>query len=273
MNLQNEKNYLIISASSGIAEKFCLYLINKKKVKLFLCARDIKKINKNLTSSNKVKLFKLNILKKREIVKTTNYFKKNKIKLNSIIFFNGKLEEPKEIIKINYLKWLNIFNINFLSNVYMTKSFFPFVKKFSYSKIIFFSGGGSFNSWEKFSSYSTAKTSLVRFCENLAVETKKYKIIVNCVAPGFIKTPIHSKTYKNLKNLNHSYKKELIANYKKKPKFENVIGLMNFLLSNKSLVVTGRTISANFDQWRKKKFLSKLKSNPNFLMMRRKNIT
>jgi len=67
--------------------------------------------------------------------------------------------------------------------------------------------------------------------------------------------------------------KELKENYKKKPTFENVIGLINFLLSNKSLVVTGRTISANFDQWKNKEFLSKLKSDPNFLMMRRKNIT
>ena len=53
-----------------------------------------------------------------------------------------------------------------------------------------------------------AKTALVRFCENLAMK-QKYKIIVNCIAPGFLRTAIHNDALSNLNNLNKDYRNQL----------------------------------------------------------------
>ena len=47
---------------------------------------------------------------------------------------------------------------------------------------IFFSGGGSANSFPKFSSYSLAKTAIVRLVENIHDEFKS--ISTYCIAPA-----------------------------------------------------------------------------------------
>ena len=151
-------------------------------------------------------------------------------------------------------------------------NFYPLIKKNNFSNIIFFSGGGSFNEWNKFSSYSCSKTALVRMVENLAVELLDKKIMVNCIAPGFIPTAIHDKNFKNLSKLNKKYKYELIKKYKNRKKFNKVISLANFLLDTKKIYLTGRTLSANFDKWYSKKFLTEIKKNNNFLKLRRENI-
>jgi len=265
-----KKKYLIIGASSGISQSICQDLIKKDRV--YLCSRNINSLNQETKLSKNSYLYKLNIKKEKEVIELIKLFRLKKIKFDAVIFFQGKLEKPSEIININYKKWLKVFEINFLTNVYLVKNIFPLLKKNSFSKIIFFSGGGSFNSWEKFSAYSCAKTALVRFCENLAMETKKYKIIVNCIAPGFLKTSIHKNSFSELKNLNEDYKNQLKDNINTEPNFNRVNGLLKYLLKNNSLILTGRTISANYDPWNEKNFKKKLKNNPNFLMMRRINL-
>lgn len=265
-----KKKYLILGASSGISQSICLDILKKNKV--YLCSRNLNSLSRDIKISKNSHLYKLNILKKKDVFELVNLFNLKKIKFDAVIFFQGKLEKPSEIINIDYNKWLKVFEINFLANVYLVKNIFPLLKKNSYSKIIFFSGGGSFNAWEKFSAYSCAKTALVRFCENLAMETKKYKIIVNCIAPGFLRTAIHNDALSNLNNLNKDYRNQLKKNKNSEPNFNKVNKLIKYLLKNKSLLVSGRTISANFDPWADNNFKKKLKKNDNFLMMRRINL-
>ena len=189
--------------------------------------------------------------------------------MDGIICCQGFLGEPENIYDYDIDEWFKIFNLNFKSNLIIINKLLKLVKKNQFSKIIFFSGGGAFNTWEKFSAYSVAKTALVRFAENLALELKKYKIVVNCIAPGFMKTNIHNESLKKMKKLPKAYKSQLQNNMKSKPDFRKVVGLINFIIKTKSIDISGRTISANWDKWSGKNFIKFLKNNKDYLTLRR----
>ncbi len=261
-------NYIIIGTSQGIGKEVLKSL--SKKNKLIICSRKIVNIKKKFTNSSNIFLkFDANNLK--DIDKLFNLAKKKFKKIDGIICCQGVLGEPKNIYDYNTKNWFKIFDLNFKSNFLIINKLFKLIKKNHYSNIIFFSGGGAFNTWEQFSPYSVAKTALVRFSENLAAELKEYKIIVNCIAPGFIRTNIHNKSLKKLSKLSKKYKSQLKKSLKTKPDFNNVIGLIDFIIKTKNMNLSGRTISANFDKWKNKNFLDHLKKNKDYLTLRRHN--
>tara|TARA_B100001142_G_scaffold319383_1_gene362785 strand:+ start:5522 stop:6325 length:804 start_codon:yes stop_codon:yes gene_type:complete len=258
--------YVLIGASQGIGREIANSL--SKKNRLILCSRNILSVKKNFLGSKHLFLkFDANNLK--DINKLFKLVKTKFGKLDGIICCQGVLGEPENIYDYNVDKWFKIFNLNFKSNLVIANKLLRLVKKNQFSKIIFFSGGGAFNTFEKFSPYSVAKTALVRFAENLALELKKYKIIVNCIAPGFMKTNIHNLGLKKMKKLPRTYKTQLQKNMKSKPDFTKVVGLVNFIINTKSIDISGRTISANWDKWNGKNFIKFLKNNKDYLTLRR----
>ena len=261
--------YIIIGSSQGIGLEIAKSL--GKKNNLILCSR-----KKNIYLNNKLnkhEYIKTDVTKISDIRKLYKKLKSRKLKLDGAIFCQGLLGSPIDIIdKTKIKKWNKIFDTNFTSNLLLIRYILPFIKKKSFSKIIFFSGGGAFNTWPKFSAYSVSKTALVRFSENLADELKKHKIIVTCLAPGFINTKIHKGNYSRLESLNKKYKDELKKNKTKEPNFDNIIGLTNYVIKSKNMSISGKTISANFDNWKSKFFISKLLKDRKNLTLLRKNI-
>mgnify|MGYP001193519166 CR=1 FL=1 len=258
--------YVIIGASQGIGKEIANSL--SKKNKLILCSRNITAVKKNFSNNDHLFL-KFDANNINDVNKLFKLVQSKFRKIDGIICCQGFLGEPENIYDYNIIKWFKIFDLNFKSNLIIIRKLLKLVKKNQFSKIIFFSGGGAFNTWEKFSAYSVAKTALVRFAENLALELKKYKIVVNCIAPGFMKTNIHNKSLKKIKKLPKEYRHQLQNNMKSKPDFRKVVGLINFIIKTKTIDISGRTISANWDRWNGKNFLNFLKKNKDYLTLRR----
>ena len=258
--------YVIIGASQGIGREIANSLSEKNK--LILCSRNITSVKK-IFLEGKHSFLKFDANSSKDIDKLYKLVKNKFGTLDGIICCQGFLGEPENIYDYDIDKWFKIFNLNFKSNLIIINKLLKLVKKNQFSKIIFFSGGGAFNTWEKFSAYSVAKTALVRFAENLALELKKYKIVVNCIAPGFMKTNIHNESLKKMKKLPKAYKSQLQNNMKSKPDFRKVVGLINFIIKTKSIDISGRTISANWDKWSGKNFIKFLKNNKDYLTLRR----
>jgi|TARA_B100001964_G_C14244988_1_gene606962 NAD(P)-dependent dehydrogenase (short-subunit alcohol dehydrogenase family) len=258
--------YVIIGASQGIGKEIANSL--SKKNKLILCSRNIRSVKKNFSNNDHLFL-KFDANNIRDVNKLFKLAKSKFGTIDGIICCQGFLGEPENICDYDIKKWFKIFDLNFKSNLIIIRKLLKLVKKNQFSKIIFFSGGGAFNTWEKFSAYSVAKTALVRFSENLALELKKYKIIVNCIAPGFMKTNIHNKSLKKIKKLPKEYRSQLQNNMKNKPDFRKVVELINFIIKTKSSDISGRTISANWDKWNDRNFLNFLKKNKDYLTLRR----
>jgi NAD(P)-dependent dehydrogenase (short-subunit alcohol dehydrogenase family) len=117
-------------------------------------------------------------------------------------------------------------------------------------KIINLSGGGATYPRPNFSAYAASKAGVVRLTETLAEEAKKFNIQVNAIAPGAVSTRLHEQI---LAAGEAAGEKALAESRKVKEgggtSLELPVGLAVFLASDESNGLTGRLISAVWDDW------------------------
>ena len=168
----------------------------------------------------------------------------------------------------NWDEWKTAIEINLYGVVNACRYIVPELKKKRSGKIIILSGGGATKAMPNFSAYAASKAAVVRYAETLAEELQDYNIQVNCVAPGsmntdFMETAIAAgpdKTGKDFYDRMVKQKEEGGAS------IENAAELIAFLASDKSNHITGRLISAVWDDW---KNLDKTQLKPDMYTLRR----
>jgi NAD(P)-dependent dehydrogenase (short-subunit alcohol dehydrogenase family) len=156
----------------------------------------------------------------------------------------GPLEEtdPRE--------WRRALEVNLIGSVNLARGILPALRRRGHGKIIFFSGGGAAYGRPFFTAYSSAKTALVRFTESLAQEVEGANIQVNAIAPG----PIMSHMWDEMRAAGAAGGPKLLAELSQMEKSggasaDRAAALTAFLASEKSNRVTGRLISALWDDW------------------------
>jgi len=175
------------------------------------------------------------------------------------------------IKNIDMKDFLNTIEINLMGTIYMCNMFSKLqTNKTNRRKIINFSGGGGTAPFPNYSAYATSKAGIIRFTENLAIELSE-NFDVNCIAPGFVATRLHQATLdagsniageifyqSTIKQLNDGgISPEMAAN------------LAIFLLSDDSNGITGKIISAPWDDWSNSDFQELLKNDKDFATLRR----
>jgi 3-oxoacyl-[acyl-carrier protein] reductase len=151
------------------------------------------------------------------------------------------------IQKIATTKWEDTLKVNLFGTFYCIKETVPHMVSQKSGKIINLSGGGAFKPLPNFSAYSTSKAAIVRLTETLAEELKEYNIQVNAIAPGSIKTKMTKDVLENRELAGKEYQiaKEVLATGG--ADLGKVGELATFLASDESDGLTGRTISAQWD--------------------------
>jgi len=118
------------------------------------------------------------------------------------------------------------------------------------ASIINLSGGGATGPRANFSAYATAKVGLVRFSETIAEELKGDGIRVNCIAPGAMKTGMLQEVVN--KSVAAGQREAALAGEvftKGGAYMDDVSDLALFLASNASKGISGKLISAVWDNW------------------------
>ena len=120
-------------------------------------------------------------------------------------------------------------------------------------KIIILSGGGATNPLPNISSYAASKVAVVRLAETLAEELKPFRVDVNAIAPGALKTRFVEQV---LEAGPEKAGKEFFAKNKKWAEegavpLELGARLAVYLASVESNGITGKLISAQWDPWEK----------------------
>ena len=269
------KNLLITGGTSGIGLEIIRKLADQN-VNILTCARSKKKLVQIKKEFKEIKIFKCDISKESNVKKLFDFSKKNFKSIDIIINTAGIYGEIEKIENSNFKIWKKAIEVNFFGTYLICKYFIPLLKASKIKKIINFSGGGAFNSFPNYSAYASSKAALVRFSETLASELKKEKIAVNCIAPGFVTTPLHEATI--AAGVGKAGKEFLNFTKQKLKKgsvpIELPVKCVEFLISSKSKNLTGKTISASFDKWHSKKFQTEI-SNYNktdIFTMRRVNL-
>ena len=151
------------------------------------------------------------------------------------------------------------------------KRVFAIYEKNKKGKIIQISGGGATNPMPNISSYAASKSAIVRFMETLAIELKEYRIDVNSVAPGALNTDMLEQILKAGPKVvgDNFYKKCKNQKSTGGSNIENAIKLIIFLASDLSNGITGKLISAQWDNWKKWPLFKKELSESNAYTIRR----
>jgi len=174
-----------------------------------------------------------------------------------------------KFINLDYNDWIINLSNNFLGTVNMIRGFFSINENKNHRKIINFSGGGSTSSRPNFSAYAVSKTAIVKFTEILADEIADQNIDINAIAPGAVNTNMLDEVLAAKSLAGEEY---ALARKRKKsggvsPK--KAVDLCQFLLSEDANGVTGKLISAIWDDYRDSNFLTRLKTDPEFCCLRR----
>lgn len=134
--------------------------------------------------------------------------------------------------------------------VNMIRAVLPFMKEKNYGKIINIAGGGATSARPFFDAYSASKVAIVRLTENIAREFSDYNIDVNAISPGAMNTRLAD----DIISAGSSVGKESIDAQKRKKNGATPLdvpaGLAVFLASAESDGISGRIISAVWDDWK-----------------------
>jgi NAD(P)-dependent dehydrogenase (short-subunit alcohol dehydrogenase family) len=269
-NLKN-KNILVTGGTLGLGFQLASHFI-QKGANVIICSRKTKNIN---SAYNKLKTklknkqilfaFKADLSKEIDV---KNLYKKISKKFNhiDILVSNAGVYGPKgPLIDIDWNDWKKSFNINFFGSVFLIKVFTKLIKKSTRGKIIQLSGGGATSPLPNLSCYAASKAAIVRFVETISIELLKFDIDVNCIAPGALNTRLLDEVIKaGPKKVGNSfYQKSLEQKRTGGAGYISVIALCEFLCSAKSNGITGKLISAQWDNYRKlaKKNLLNYKSD------------
>src|SRR6266542_3298533 len=127
--------------------------------------------------------------------------------------------------------WLDTINTNLVGTYRVVHAVLPVLAP--NGRILLMSGGGAFDPSPEFSAYAVAKAGVVSLMETLAVELEGSGITINCVAPGKIPTTIHPEPLPDDGGR----------------AMAQAVACIRHLLSPATVGLTGKTVSAAYDDW------------------------
>ena len=150
----------------------------------------------------------------------------------------------------DYSAWHQTLQVDLLAPVALCRGLINLMKSNGGGSIINLSGGGATGPRANFSAYATAKAALVRFSETIAEELKTSGIRVNCIAPGAMKTEMLAEVLRT-GNISGDREQALARKVFEDggASMDRVADLALFLASDASKGITGKLISAVWDDW------------------------
>ena len=146
--------------------------------------------------------------------------------------------------------WRYALDVNLLGTVNMTRHLLPHFRRNNFGRIVNLSGGGATKGRPGFSCYAAAKAAIVRLTETVAMEVADADITVNAVAPGVLNTRLLAEALRAEEG-----RAQKPATSAQQPggdmsSLENAAELCCYLVSAESGSISGRLISAVWDDWR-----------------------
>jgi 3-oxoacyl-[acyl-carrier protein] reductase len=250
-NLKN-KVAVITGGTGGIGSVIAL-LFAKEGAKVIIIDVDKKRIDALVKKIGNGSIgIKIDVRNPSQIKKAVSEIAIKFKKIDVLVNAAGIQGPIGLFIDANLDDWTNNIKINLFGTANFCKAVLPLMIKRKGGRIINFSGGGATFSRSHFSAYAVSKIGIVKFSEILADEVKKYHIYVNAIAPGGINTNMLKEVLQQRKSAGEEEFKK--AQERKKTGGtppELVAELVLFLASEKSHNLTGKLISAPWDNWKK----------------------
>lgn len=154
--------------------------------------------------------------------------------------------------QVPWEEWRQTVEIDLLGTVLCCRAVLPIMKRQRSGKIVVLSGGGATSPQPGMSAYAASKAAVVRFAETLALESRDSGIDVNAVAPGALNTRMLEQLISaGPERLGEqAYASAIRRHAEGGASLEDATALVTFLASPDSDGISGRLLSAVWDDWR-----------------------
>lgn len=166
---------------------------------------------------------------------------------------NAGVYGPKGLIEdVDWQEWTDAVAINLFGTVLMSRAVIPQLRRQGYGKIVNLSGGGATAPLPRLSAYAASKAAVVRLTETFAQELQDASVDVNAIAPGALNTRLLDEVLEagpeRVGEL--FYAKAVEQRDKGGTPVQKGADLAVFLASAESDGISGRLLSALWDDWR-----------------------
>lgn len=170
-----------------------------------------------------------------------------------ILVCNAAILGPLGAVQeVDWDDWVRTVEINLFGAVLCCRAVLPTMRQQGSGKIIILSGGGATRPQPRMSAYAASKAAVVRFAETLAEEVSEDGIEVNAVAPGALNTRFLEQVLAAGPDRVGAelYQQSLRQKSDGGADPDLAAELVAFLASSESDGISGRLISALWDEWR-----------------------
>ena len=271
MDIEKKKLNVTIFGSSGEIGSFLStkFLPNCKSINLFNRNKNkIKYMKKKLNYKKNIKLinfFNFNTKNEKSIKSSLKKNKKIIRETDLLILTIAEQGEINNFFRLNMKKFNKTIFTNFTFYVIFFRYLFNMLKPDKEILIVLFSGGGSTSYRKNFSSYSLSKLCLVKLTEILNFEINNKKIRFNIISPGVVESKMTRIIYRNKSKVSSDELKKIRKNIKNSDQnLTKIFKTINFLLSEKGKLISGKMISSswdNIDKFTKNKINNLIKSD------------
>ena len=237
-NLEGRKA-LITGASGGIGKEIAKVLI-EHNAEVCISGRNIEELNALKESlGKKCFIVACDLSKKEEIVELV---KKSDDLLGhiDILINNAGITKDNIFLRMSENEWEDVLSVNLDSTFSILKLITKGMVKRKYGRIINISSIVGVTGAAGQVNYSASKAGLIGLTKSLSQEIATRNITVNCIAPGFIETPMTEKLDVKRKDAIIS---SIPMNRIGTPK--DLSSAIIFLASQESSYITGQTLHIN----------------------------
>lgn len=160
--------------------------------------------------------------------------------LDALVHCAGTQEPVGAVADTRPDAWAAGVQANLIGAYRVVHAALPALQRNGGGRILLFSGGGAFGPRPYYSCYAASKAGTVALAEALAAELAGTGVTVNCVAPGFVPTPIHAPSEVAGLPVPEATGGEMAR----------AVACVLHLLSDETEGLTGKSVSAVYDDWR-----------------------
>jgi NAD(P)-dependent dehydrogenase (short-subunit alcohol dehydrogenase family) len=240
---------LVTGASRGLGAEIARHLHSAGAI-LILAARDEQALKAQQANLPESQICPVDLSDPQQVERLVAFCISQKQPVE-IVVNNAAIQGPIGPFETaDFSAWHHVFQINFFAAARICQGLIGPMRQLGRGKIINLSGGGAASPRPDLTAYGVSKCALVRLSETLAQELTGTGIDVNCVAPGAMNTQmLIDLIAAGPKGATREYEKALKQQQSGGAPPAKAAELVAFLACGASDGITGRLISAVWDDW------------------------
>jgi len=167
----------------------------------------------------------------------------NEFKVIDILVNNAGWDKAEFFIDSTEETWDKLIAINLKGPIRCIKEILPHMISRQYGKILSISSDAGRAGSSGEAVYSACKGGIIAFSKTLAREVARYKINVNCIAPGATDTPLLGEVFKGQEKILEGMKKAIPFRRLGTP--QDIANAVAFFVSDEAEFITGQTLSVS----------------------------